>query len=41
MRITPIFSNQGEDTSECAAGSFDEVADRWPALTERWPAVED
>jgi hypothetical protein len=36
MQITPIFANPGDDSSESAAGSFDEVAALWPALKAPW-----
>jgi hypothetical protein len=36
MRITPIFANAGDDATECAPGSFDEVAALWPPLSAPW-----
>ena len=36
MRITPIFANPGEDSSESLAGSFEEVAALWPPLKAPW-----
>jgi len=36
MRITPIFANPGDDDSESAPGSFDEVAALWPPLKAPW-----
>ena len=36
MLITPVFANSGEDATECAPGSFDEVAAIWPPLASGW-----
>lgn len=36
MRITPIFPNPGDDATECAPGSFEEVAATWPPLSTPW-----
>ena len=36
MRITPIFANAGDDTTEAGPDSFQEVASAWRALTTPW-----
>jgi hypothetical protein len=36
MRITPIFANLGDDATECAPGSFEEVTTVWPPLSAPW-----
>jgi len=36
MQITPIFANPGHDATECAPGSFPEIAPVWPPLTAPW-----
>ena len=39
MRITPIFANPGDDATECAPGSFGDVAAMWPPLSTPWLAA--